>query len=69
MPTKEYKEAEQKWFTAKAKYDEAFTLYEAISKLLEQNLAELDKAFSEFSVQQAIYTQGLKKAHVKEVKE
>jgi hypothetical protein len=67
MPTQEYKNAKEKWLSAKAKYDETITLFEAISNLVEFHQHELVRAFSEFSIQQAVRVQNLKQANLKEV--
>jgi hypothetical protein len=69
MPTEEYKIAKEKWLSAKAKYDESVRLYEAISNLLDIHQVELNRAFSEFSIQQAMRVQNLKQANLKEVKD
>ena len=67
MPSNEYKIAKEKWLVAKEKYDESVRLLEAITNLLEFNQTELTRAFSEFSVQQAVRIQNLKQANLKEV--
>jgi len=69
MPTQEYKTAKEKWLSAKAKYDESVLLFEAISKLVEFHQHDLVKAFSEFSIQQAVRVQHLKQTNIKEVKD
>jgi hypothetical protein len=67
MPSNEYKIAKEKWLAAKLKYDESVSLLEAITNLLEYHQAELTKAFSEFSTQQAVRIQNLKQTNLKEV--
>jgi hypothetical protein len=69
MPTQEYKNAKEKWLATKAKYDEAISLFEAITNLVDYHQRELMQAFSEFSIQQAVRIQHLKQANIKEVKD
>jgi hypothetical protein len=69
MPTQEYKNAKEKWLSAKAKYDESVRLYEAISNLLNIHQIELNRALAEFNIQQSLRIQNLQQANIKEVKD
>jgi hypothetical protein len=66
MPTEEYKAAKAKWLEAKSNYDDTIVLLDTIFRLLEFNHAELNRTFSEFSLQQS---KQVHKSNIKTVKE
>lgn len=66
MPTEQFKAAKNKWLEAKKTYDETALLYEKIFVLLEFQHNELNKAFSDFSIEQS---RQVRRSSVKAVKE
>jgi hypothetical protein len=69
MSSEEYKRAKEKWLNAKKKYDESILLFDSIFNVVIYQQEELNKAFAEFSIQQAVQVQRAKNSHIKEIKE
>jgi hypothetical protein len=69
MSSEEYKRAKEKWLDAKKKYDESILLFDSIFNVVIYQQEELNKAFAEFSIQQAVQVQRAKNSHIKEIKE
>jgi hypothetical protein len=69
MSSEEYKRAKEKWLDAKKKYDESILLFDSIFNVVIYQQEELNKAFAEFSIQQAVQVQKAKNSHIKEIKE
>ena len=64
-----YKDARDKWLTARGNFEEAIRLLESMLNLVEYQHIELDKAFAEFMLQQSKKVHELKNLRsVKEVK-
>jgi len=63
-----FKEAKEKWLREKEKYDEAVKLFESITSVLEFQQSELNRAFSEFIIEQAKRTQTLKDSNIKQIR-
>jgi hypothetical protein len=62
-----FKEAKEKWLREKEKYDDAVKLFESIVSVLKFQHSELNRAFSEFIIEQAKLK--LKGSNIKQVKD
>ncbi|HWY34553.1 MAG TPA: hypothetical protein VNX68_07895 [Nitrosopumilaceae archaeon] len=69
MSSDEYKRAKEKWLDAKKKYDESISLFDNIFNVVIHQQEQLNIAFAEFSIQQALQVQRAKNSHIKPVKE